>query len=103
MMIFFLFFIFFFVSNMFTIFFLSIYTIYYYYKYSKRKNPLPGPLPLPFVGNSYQLGFLNGDKISSEFIKELFSHYGDIFETYSFNERIIWINRIDLAEKILSV
>src|ERR1043166_7459542 len=96
-------FLFFCFSNMFTVFLLSIYTIYYYYKYSKRKNPLPGPLPLPFVGNSYQLGFLTGDKISSEFIDELFSLYGDMFETYSFNERIIWVNRIELAEKFLNV
>lgn len=85
-----------------TCFSLIIYTIYYYYKYSKRKNPLPGPLPLPFIGNLYHFGFLKDDKeISNKFIQELFSNYGDIFETYSFNERIIWINRIDLAEKFL--
>src|SRR6185369_1679741 len=80
-------------SNMCLIICLSliIYTVYYYYKYSKRKNPLPGPLPLPFIGNLYQFGFLKDDKeISNKFIQELFSNYGDIFETYSFNERIIW-------------
>jgi hypothetical protein len=85
-----------------TCFSLILYTVYYYYKYSKRKNPLPGPLPLPFIGNLYQFGFLKDDKeISNKFIQELFSSYGDIFETYSFNERIVWINRIDLAEKFL--
>ncbi|PKC12245.1 cytochrome P450 [Rhizophagus irregularis] len=77
---------------------LAIFTFYlafYYFKYFSRYRPLPGPFPLPFVGNRLQY---RGHPAT--WAKRLHEEYGDICEIYMGGERHIWISRADLVEKI---
>ncbi|GES92432.1 cytochrome P450 [Rhizophagus clarus] len=61
------------------------YVIRFYYKYFTRLNPLPGPLPLPIIGNLKLSTFKNADK----FFGELNRKYGDICEIILSGKRII--------------
>lgn len=73
------------------------YAIYFYISYFTRSNPLPGPLPLPIVGNllSYP-----GD--AGRWAQELHKKYGDIYEVYLGTSRTVWLNRSDLIDKVMS-
>ncbi|CAG8438878.1 6682_t:CDS:2 [Diversispora eburnea] len=73
------------------------YIIYFYISYFTRSNPLPGPLPLPIVGN---LLAYPGD--AGKWAQELHKKYGDIYEVYLGTARTVWLNRSDLVEKIMS-
>ncbi|CAG8537990.1 14028_t:CDS:2 [Acaulospora morrowiae] len=72
------------------------YTSYYYYKYFTRENPLPGPLPLPLIGNLFTIL-----RDVSIWPSELQSKYGDIFEVYAGPSRKVWLCNEELAEKFL--
>ncbi|KAG9289553.1 hypothetical protein G9A89_002326 [Geosiphon pyriformis] len=61
-----------------------------------KKNPLPGPLPLPIIGNLHQMG--DPGKLG----KKLYAKYGDIFEVYMGSERQIWVSKKDIVDKILA-
>ncbi|CAJ0758616.1 18415_t:CDS:10, partial [Entrophospora sp. SA101] len=56
---------------------------------------LEGPTPLPLIGN------LHSDNLN-EWLNNLQSKYGDIFEVWKGSERHIWISRADLATKLLN-
>ncbi|RHZ88536.1 hypothetical protein Glove_22g123 [Diversispora epigaea] len=71
------------------------YSAYYYVKYFTRENPLPGPIPLPFIGN---LHLFHGD-FAAKMLK-LQLKYGEIFELYVGNKRNIWLGNANLVEKI---
>ncbi|RHZ61693.1 hypothetical protein Glove_346g104 [Diversispora epigaea] len=75
---------------------LTTYIIYYYYKYFTRENPLPGPFPLPFIGNTHQIfknfAFNTG---------VLQSKYGDLCEFYMGSERFILLSNDDLIQKTM--
>nr|CAG8597915.1 1910_t:CDS:2 [Entrophospora candida] len=58
-----------------------------------RQPALPGPFPLPFVGNLFERDLSN-------LAKKCHKKYGDIFELYIGNQRTIWLCRADLVEKI---
>ncbi|CAG8566774.1 5995_t:CDS:2 [Diversispora eburnea] len=73
------------------------YIIYFYISYFTRLNPLPGPLPLPIVGNSLAY---SGD--AGKLAQELREKYGDIYEIYLGSTRTVWLNRADMADKIMS-
>ncbi|CAG8455689.1 11684_t:CDS:2 [Acaulospora morrowiae] len=73
-----------------------IYVSHFYYKYFTRENPLPGPIPLPLVGN---VSLLFSD--IGEWPTQLQKKYGDIYETYIGPQRNIWICREDLVNKML--
>ncbi|CAG8621855.1 4304_t:CDS:2 [Paraglomus brasilianum] len=73
-----------------------LYVINFYVTYITRENPLPGPIPLPIAGNLHQM------KNSSKFYAAMHKRYGDVFEFYIANKRFIMLNRVDLAEKVLT-
>jgi cytochrome P450 len=73
------------------------YVFKYYYSWYTRENPVPGPIPLPLIGNLHQIG----RDLGKEAIK-LQKKYGDIFEVMFGSRRIIFIGRADLMEKICS-
>ncbi|CAJ0845646.1 6478_t:CDS:2 [Entrophospora sp. SA101] len=80
-----------------TLIIITLYFTQFYFKYFNRSYPLPGPLPLPIVGNKLQY---RGNPAT--WSKDLYSKYGDICELYMGSERQIWISRGDLAAKIFS-
>ncbi|KAF0459350.1 cytochrome P450 [Gigaspora margarita] len=74
------------------------YIIYFYYGYYTRQSPLPGPFPLPIIGNIFSFLTYPGDLIAwSSYLHKI---YGDIYEVYMCNERCIWVCRGDLCETI---
>lgn len=77
------------------------YIAYFYFKYFTRSNPIPGPIPLPFIGNQFQLS-----EDISLFCRECQKNYGDIWEFYvghpSDKTRGIGIGRADMLERIYS-
>ncbi|CAG8828745.1 10577_t:CDS:1, partial [Cetraspora pellucida] len=84
-------------SNFFMILLLIIFTnvIQYYINYFNRPSKIPGPLPLPIIGNIHQIG---ADFTAA--LKKLHEKYGDFYEFYMGSTRMIVISRPDLAEKI---
>uniref|UniRef100_A0A1D1XKT0 Cytochrome P450 83B1 n=1 Tax=Anthurium amnicola TaxID=1678845 RepID=A0A1D1XKT0_9ARAE len=79
---------------------LTIYVAQYYYKYFTRINPLPGPLPFPFVGNLLHLYLLHkwDTKI---FYENNYKKYGDMYEIY-LDGRCIILSRAKYVKKLLS-
>ncbi|CAG8532686.1 5727_t:CDS:2 [Ambispora leptoticha] len=79
-------------------FFLTLYITRFYYRYFTRPDKCPGPIPLPLVGNLFQLQRI--EKIHHK----LHQRYGDIFEMYMGSERYVFFNRGggDLFDKIAS-
>ena len=73
-----------------------LYVIHFYVSYINRENPLPGPIPLPLIGNLHQM------PDSYKFFNKCYERYGDIFEFYIGNRRSIMLNRVDMAENILT-
>nr|CAG8523602.1 528_t:CDS:1 [Entrophospora candida] len=84
-------------NNFFSILLLAIatYVAKYYIDYFNRPSKIPGPFPLPVIGNILQLG---GDV--AEATERFRKKYGEIFEFYTGNQRNIVISRPDLAEKV---
>ncbi|CAG8510829.1 16036_t:CDS:2 [Acaulospora colombiana] len=76
---------------------LIAYVSHYYYKYFTRESPLPGPIPLPLVGNIFTIF---GD--ISIWPLELQAKYGDMFEIYMGSKRKIWLCNEELTQKIFS-
>ncbi|CAG8732985.1 7379_t:CDS:1, partial [Funneliformis mosseae] len=76
---------------------IGAYVLRYYYNYFTRKNPLPGPIPFPFVGNLLQLG-LDIPKVA----RHLDLKYGNISEAYFGSQRSIFVSGLDCVEKICS-
>ncbi|CAG8626273.1 2939_t:CDS:2, partial [Paraglomus occultum] len=76
-----------------------LYTIKFYVSYFNRDNALPGPLPLPIVGNLLQYA-MYGDMVL--WADALRKKYGDLWELYMGSERHIWISRADLVDKLFS-
>ncbi|CAI2170412.1 7347_t:CDS:2 [Funneliformis geosporum] len=72
-----------------------VYIVKYYFSWYTRENPIPGPFPLPLIGNLHQLG-LDMGKGALKLQKE----YGDMFEIFLGPTRAIFLNRAELTEKI---
>ncbi|CAG8440277.1 15858_t:CDS:1 [Acaulospora colombiana] len=73
------------------------YVTRFYYKYLTRQSPLPGPIPLPLVGNILTF---TGD--IAVWPSELQAKYGDIFEVYVGPTRNVWLCNEELPQKIFS-
>jgi len=84
-------------NNFFTIISLTIvtYVIQFYINYFNRKSKLPGPLPVPILGNLHQIG--NDFPLAAESFRQ---KYGDLYEFYMGSTRHVVISRADLAEKV---
>src|ERR1051325_7038130 len=76
---------------------LVTYIIEFYYRYYTRPSSLPGPIPLPIVGNVLQYP---GDV--GKWLNQLRSIYGDMFEIYVGTTRTVCLCRADLIEKLTS-
>jgi cytochrome P450 len=74
-----------------------IYVVHFYYKYFTRVNPLPGPIPLPIIGN-----LLNKSGDIDEWFLKLHKKYGDIFEIVLIGQRRIILCRGDYIENMLN-
>ncbi|CAG8572536.1 988_t:CDS:2 [Acaulospora morrowiae] len=79
---------------------LLISTINYYHKYYTRKNPLPAPFPLPFIGHLFHGSFYGND--FCEYLQFMQSKYGDIYERWYGNKRVIFVSKLEYVEKLLS-
>ncbi|CAG8746706.1 14685_t:CDS:2 [Cetraspora pellucida] len=78
------------------IIFIISYVTQFYYRYFTRINPLPGPIPLPIIGNIHQKsGYSLGD-----WYKLLHKQYGDMFEVNYAGQRTIVLCRPDLIENM---
>ncbi|EXX75288.1 sterol 14-demethylase [Rhizophagus irregularis DAOM 197198w] len=82
---------------------LMTYVAYYYYTYFTRVNPLPGPIPIPFIGNLPHIHWqFKGD--AQMFYDYCHEKYGDIYEIYSTytGVRSIVLCRKEYIENFLS-
>ncbi|CAB4399031.1 unnamed protein product [Rhizophagus irregularis] len=76
--------------------FIIIYVTHYYYRYFTRLNPLPGPFPIPFLGNVHQkIGYEYSD-----WLKLMHKKYGDIFEINFVGQRSIILCRTEFIENM---
>ncbi|CAG8599094.1 6213_t:CDS:2, partial [Cetraspora pellucida] len=80
---------------------LCFYIIKYYYQYFTRENKLPGPLPVPLLGNALEL--FRYKLNLSEYVKAVQLKYGDICEIHMGPRRLIIISRSDIAFPIYTL
>jgi hypothetical protein len=66
---------------------LMTYVAYYYYRYFTRVNPLPGPFPLPLIGNIPYILWFKGEPVL--FYKYCYEKYGDIYELHGVTRSIM--------------
>ncbi|KAF0558087.1 cytochrome P450 [Gigaspora margarita] len=76
----------------------ATYVFNFYYKYITRPNALPGPLPLPFIGNLHNIAFCG----LKTFYDKCRLKYGDICEIMLDGRRSIILSRPDYIEKLMS-
>jgi hypothetical protein len=70
---------------------------HFYFTYLTRKNPLPGPLPLPFVGNILDKGF--DDFV--EYTEHMRRKYGEMFEIYIGPKKFIMLSKYEYMQSML--
>ncbi|GBC41006.2 cytochrome P450 [Rhizophagus irregularis DAOM 181602=DAOM 197198] len=76
--------------------FIVIYIVRYYYKFFTRLNPLPGPFPLPLLGNGHQIVGTDFNK----WLLSMYKKYGDMYEINLAGSRTIILNSTDLIESM---
>ncbi|GET03022.1 cytochrome P450 [Rhizophagus clarus] len=86
------------ISDIFYLFitFIILYVAQFYYHYFTRPNRLPGPFPLPILGNAHQqIGYGFNDWLIS-----LHKKYGDMYELTLAGRRLIVLCKPDLIENM---
>ncbi|RHZ69459.1 hypothetical protein Glove_283g32 [Diversispora epigaea] len=76
---------------------LLTYVLIFYIQYFTRNKRLPGPIPIPIIGNieAYRVDFMKtAEKMQLK--------YGDFWEIWQGSDRHVWISRADLATKLLN-
>ena len=63
-----------------------VYVSQFYFRHFTRPNPLPGPFPLPLVGNSLQVGHKFND-----FLVAMHKKYGDMYEVFLADQRDVML------------
>ncbi|CAG8577448.1 4742_t:CDS:2 [Ambispora gerdemannii] len=79
---------------------IAVYISFYYYKYFSRKNKVPGPLPLPLIGNlldAAKFGLNN----APEWAFALSQRYGEIYEIYLGSQKVVVISNAELMDKLM--
>src|SRR5438067_119813 len=76
---------------------LIAYIIKFYLSWYTRENPIPGPVPLPLIGNLHQIGLDMGKGAL-----KLQKKYGDIFEVALGPTNAVFVSKADLVENICS-
>ena len=74
--------------------FLIVETCLFYWK--TGTNVLPGPIPLPLIGNIHNLGSNPHLKLT-----ELAKKYGKVFQIFLGSQRVIVVNKIEAAKEAL--
>jgi cytochrome P450 len=69
---------------------------HFYYTYLTRENPLPGPLPLPFVGNVLDKGF--DDFVG--YTERMRRKYGEMFEIYIGPKKFIMLSKYEYMQNM---
>ncbi|CAB4413962.1 unnamed protein product [Rhizophagus irregularis] len=72
-----------------------LYVLRYYYKYFTRKSRIPGPFPLPLIGNLHQIG-LN----PAQYAKDNHKKYGDMFEVWVGSKRSVILCHPSLLDQV---
>lgn len=75
---------------------ISLYIARFYYQHFTRVNPLPGPIPIPFIG-----GFFVFKKDFETWFFGLYKKYGDIYEVTFAGVRQIVLCRAEYVDKML--
>ena len=78
--------------------FIILYISRFYYNYFARNNPLPGPFPLPFIGNAH----LFKRNQYGDWIVKQHQKYGSIFEIYIFSRRIIYVSTLEMIDPMIN-
>ncbi|XP_072836625.2 cytochrome P450 2J6 [Pogona vitticeps] len=71
--------------------------LYYFWKRRRPKELPPGPQPLPFFGNVFEVGFQKPLK----HLQKLTKQYGPVFSLYAGRKPIIFIQDWRLAKEVL--
>src|ERR1044071_4682089 len=77
---------------------LILYIFQYYIRYfiiKRIRNSLPGPTPLPFIGNLHQIGIG-----FNQFANEQTKRHGDFWEFFTGNQRNVVISRPSLVQEL---
>nr|XP_020634613.1 cytochrome P450 2F2-like isoform X1 [Pogona vitticeps] len=71
--------------------------LYYFWKRGRPKELPPGPRPLPFFGNVFQLGFRN----PLTYLQKLTKEYGPVISLYPGTKPIVFIQDLRFAKEVL--
>ena len=76
----------------------SVYIIWFIFSTKRERRDMPpGPFPLPFIGNSHQLG--SNPPLTSEGLRK---KYGDIYTVTTPIGLLVMVNSSDMAKEVLS-